>query len=135
MTVTEVILVKLVLVRHLFNNNSLTKFHENLTHGLVADNGLESHKRLGWCHLCIRLRLHWPRSLTAFHSDDVAGKRTSHNIHVNKQFETCLSGYSSYDLLVRRLTTLQTYSDEIKSSFKRTVVCSCTPTFSRVQRS
>ena len=103
--------MKLMLAPHLFNNNSLNKFHENLTHGLAADNGLESDKRMGWCHLCISLRLQWTRSLTAFHSDDVGGNRTSRNI--NKQFETCLSGYSSYDLLVRCLTALQTYTDEI----------------------
>jgi hypothetical protein len=124
--------MKLMRARHLFSNNSLTKFHENLTHGLAADNGLEPDKRKGWCHLCIRLGLHRTRSLTALHSDDVGGNRTSRII--NKQFETCLSGYSSYDLLVRHLVTLQTYSDEIKSSFRRTVVCSCTPTFARVQR-
>jgi hypothetical protein len=131
MTYAEVILMKLMLARHLFIKNSLTKFHENLTSSLAADNGLESDKRVGWCHLCIRLRLHWTRSLTAFHSDDVGGNRTSCNI--NKQSETCLSGYSSCDLLVRRLTTLQTYSDEIKFSFRRKVVCSCTPIFARVQ--
>jgi hypothetical protein len=81
--------MKLMLARHLFVNNSLTKFHENLTHGSAADIGLESDKRVGWCHLCISLRLHWIRNLTAFYSGDVGGNRTSRNI--NKQSETCLS--------------------------------------------
>jgi hypothetical protein len=39
--------MKLMLALHLFNNNSLTKFHENLTHGLAADNGLESNTWAG----------------------------------------------------------------------------------------
>jgi hypothetical protein len=71
MTYAEVILMKNMFARHPFINNSLTKFHENLTHGLAADNGLDSDKRVGWCHLCIRLRLHWTRSLTALHSDSL----------------------------------------------------------------
>jgi len=34
--------MKNMLAQHLLNNNSLTKLHENLTHGLAADNELKS---------------------------------------------------------------------------------------------
>ena len=90
--------MKLMLVLHLFINNSPTIFHEYLTNGLAAYNGLVSDQRVGCSRFCSRLRLHWMRSLTAFHSGDLGGNRTSRN--TNKQFETFLSVYSSYGVLV-----------------------------------
>jgi hypothetical protein len=53
-----------------------------------------------------QVKVRWTRNLTAFHPDDLGGNG-GESRNTNKPVETCLCGYGRYDLLVRRLTTLQ----------------------------